>query len=245
MRFTLGEPAPTEIGDGDGLFLNPRWTPFGDRILVARRLPERGLDSFVLFSLDPSGDDPLLVFPDGRFDYKAFDATAWMNRQGAASPFEPIDIAQGRVDLVVGRWAGGNPYSMETRDGVSLALATDVFQGREVTGILLTLDLGAADPEAIEAIRVEVTAGLSRTDDDSFLRIALGNVPGDRFDTVVEISPQATGPRTYSFATSSLAHVDRDGRVRIEVIGDLSPSGQGQLLVDHIAVGVRLRSPPQ
>ena len=239
MHLTLGQTEPTELSDSEGIDRFPRWSPHGDGILVARSRPAAGLDGLRLYNVAADGSDPLLVFPDRRFAYLGFDTSPAMGTRDSNRLFAHRNLDTAGIDLV-GFASQGNLNSVRAEDGSVLGVASVISNAREIAALLLTLDLEVVDPTRIAAIRIQVTAALTRSDPDSYLRIALGNVPEDRFDTVVELAPTNNDLGTYSFATSSLAHVDRDGRIRLEVIGDLSSGAQAELLVDHIAVGVRL-----
>ena len=245
MHLTLGQPQPTELSAG-GIDRFPRWSPQGDGIFVARGRPGEGLDGQRLYSVAPDGTDPLLVFPDRRFAYLGFDPSPTMGPRSTNRPFAQRNLDTGELELLAGFITPGTHFSaIHVQDGSFLGLASSVSQAREIAAVLLTLNLGVADPTRIAATEIEVTAALSRTDEDSFLRIALGNLLKDRFDTVVEIAPSSSALRTYSFATSSLAHIDRDGRIFLEVIGDWSGGLQSELRIDHISVGVRVHSSGQ
>jgi hypothetical protein len=186
------------------------------------------------------------VFCDTRYDYLGFDLSP-----GTAAFVPPdhqvidVDEGRGKLTMRLGLVSRGTGEFALQRDGNLLGVATRTFDRREVAGVLLTQGLELPDPTSIAAFRVTVTMAITRVDQDSWVRLAIRNTILQRYDTVMELRPTDDALHTYSFSTTSLAHVDRAGVMRLEVIGDLSEGAQAELLIDGIAVEVRAqRQPP-
>ena len=235
MSLQLGSKTPSVVGDGGGEDRYARWSPQGDRLLVARSRPLAGLPGLRLYTMATNGVGPLLVYPDLRFEYQGFDPLRGFPAYGGTGPGGPVEPDFGQVVVKAGGISRGLPRNMRTEDGVVFGVATGVFQGREVAGIELPLKLPSA-PGNLAEIAVVVRAAITRTDSDSFLRIGLYNPVEDRFDTVVEMVPADTKLHTYRFATQSLAHIDTGGHVRLQVVADLSPGARAELVVDLMQI---------
>jgi hypothetical protein len=241
MRQVLAEAVAVPVGDGFGIDRQPRWSPHGDRIFFARSRPALGMGGLRIHSAAPDGSEPRLVFPDLRLASTGFDLTpALPPRVTAPTNLIATAPGSGRLSMRLGLVSRGNASLVEQRDELVLGIATQPFDGGETAGILLTQPLPAADPQRILFYEVEVRAAISRTDPGSIFRLALHNALRQRFDTVLEVTPPDQGLHTWRFATESLAHVSRDGEIRVEVIADLGPGAAGELFVDHIAVRARV-----
>ena len=120
--------------------------------------------------------------------------------------------------------------------------APGTLAARRATGFLPEDSTLLPFLSALETLKLHGSlAGLSRTDDDSFLRLALRNFVAERHDSILETKPTTTGLATYAFTTSSLAHIDHAGLLQLEVIGDLSPGATAELRVDYLKVEMWLR----
>jgi cellulose synthase/poly-beta-1,6-N-acetylglucosamine synthase-like glycosyltransferase len=241
MRYVLGTSKPAVISDGIGIDRFPRWSPQGDRIFVARSRPVLGLDGLRLYGTMPDGSDPLLLFPDARFAYLGFDAVPTIGAyQTPTANAVDVDEKSGLITMRLGATSGGYFDLAKEVDGKVLRVTTAAFNNREVAGILLTQDLGFPDPTKITAVRIRVTMALSRTSKDSKLRLAVRNHLLQRYDTVLNFSPPDSQLQPYEFSTSSLAHIDRSGLLRLEVIADLDPATPAELVVDGIEIELRV-----
>ena len=229
----------SELGDGLGEARFPRWSPRGDRLFVARSRPAEGLPGLRLYATGPDGGEPLLLIPDKRFFYPGFDPLPNMPARPATDPIPlPGDLRAALVGITAGALSMGSEVLLPDRDGVAVGVVTELFKGREIAAIEVRVPLPVDDPADIASVRVEVTAALRRTDPDSYLRVGLRNFAENRFDTIAEVVPTDTGFVNLSFTTSSLAHVDRDGVLDLEVIGDFSPGAVTELWVDHVGLQV-------
>lgn len=241
LRHVLGATASVVISDALGVDRFPRWSPLGDRIFVARRRLAEGLPGLRLYGVMPDGSDPQLIFPDARFDYLGFDPIPTMGAyQSPASGVIDVDEKNGHLSLQFGRISGGYFDLAREQDGRVLRVLTSAFKDREAAGILLTQPLGVKDVFNISSVRVRVTMAISRTGPDSFVRLAVRNTLEQRYDTVLEFSPADSQLHTYEFTTSSLAHVDRDGRLKLEAIGDIEAGTPADLSIDGIEIELRV-----
>lgn len=227
------------VSDALGEDRMPRWSPRGDRIYCAMSRKAFGLDGLRLWALDVDGSDAALVLPDLRYSCQGLDPVpglaAWVE-PGAATEV-PLDLDQ--VAIAAGQISAGSKGSVRTKDGVALGLATEPFQGREVAGLNVRVRLPVAKPEDVLALEIQVSAALTRADGDTAFRVSVFNAPARRQDTVIEAKPAPTSLTTYTFRLQSHAHLDSNGQVEFEIVGDFAPGARAELAVDQIAVRFR------
>src|SRR5690606_20905296 len=108
-------------------------------------------------------------------------------------------------------------------------------------GLEVSFRLPVEDPLQIAAVRVEVTAALTELDDLATLRVSVLNRVAGRDDTLFELEPSDEELQTLAFDLCSLAHVSREGRLRIAIVGEKRLGRTGELLVDAAIARVRLR----
>jgi hypothetical protein len=109
-------------------------------------------------------------------------------------------------------------------------VASSAFDGQQVAAV----GGYAVFDEFPVQYSVTVTASVSRG--DGRLRIGIYDTVAQRYDVVTGVSTTSTGLATYRFTSSSLAHVDRDRRLWLEVIAEFGPGSSELLRVDHIGV---------
>jgi hypothetical protein len=193
-----------------------------------------------LFGMNPDGTEPAMIFLDQRVAHLGIDVLPTMRAYPKTEAAEDIvNIASGSVDIIFGQLSGGLTREVLTLDGRSLSVRMEAFNGRGIAGVLLSLRLPIRDPEQIASLTVDVTGSISRTGPDSFFRLALRNFIRSRFDSALEIAPADTNLHTWTFRSASLAHVDRNGEIRLEVIGDVAGLDPTDLRIDHIGVKIR------
>jgi hypothetical protein len=133
---------------------------------------------------------------------------------------------------------------LTTVDGNEFVVWTTTFEDREVAGINCRFDLPVAIAEDVLELRIRAAARTNRSDNTSVLRLSLYNPVDERFDTVVELTPDVATPRMLEFRTSSLRHVTREKQLRFTVIGDLPAGDTAQLRIDLAEVVLVARDLP-
>lgn len=242
MLLEPGSGTLTPLGDGTGLDAHPRWSPQADRIYLCRSRPGLGSPGLRIYSCAPDGSEPLLLYPDERFAYPGLDLSptlpAWI---APLNGYVLQDTAAGDLERRLGRLTQGVREDVNEVDGKALGLSTVSFERRERAGVELRILVPTSDPNRVSSLRVTVHAAISRFDGDSLIRLALHNALAQRNDTVVEWQPGDDKLQVLSFETQSLAHLDRNGQLRLEVVGDLEEGDPAELFIDYIGVAVRLR----
>lgn len=233
-----GGPSSLVVQRGD--FLDrPRWTPSGERVLVLR---SPGPDSPTqLWSFDRQGRDGLLLQLDQRFTVLGFDIQPTSEQVLAEAVSRPVSLDNAVLELPLGLRGSGDLDSLRAADGNALIMATVPFDERERAGINLRLPLGLADPTELFALKIRIRSAISRPDPDAVLRVTLYSPLTDRFETVLERSPENASLFEVELATRSLAHVSSDGAIAIGVIADLPNAGVAELAIDQIEVEYRRR----
>ena len=218
---------------------SPRWSPRGDRVFFARSLARDGLAGLRLWAMEPDGGETVLQFPDERFAYPGFDPRPDLGAY--TRPLAPVDadLRSATVRVQAGARSLGSRESLYQEDADPIGIASELFNGRDISGLLLTVPLPVNSVSEIAQIDLEVTAGLSRTDGDATLRITLYDPTERRFETVLETEPDTTDLRPHRLSIGSLAHVERSRELNLQVIGDLPEGERAELFVDYIAVRTR------
>lgn len=238
-QLMIVDAAGTRPLDGiDADARQPRWSPAGDRIFFTRSLPRAGLAGLRLWAIAVDGSDPVLLFPDQRYACPGFDLRPGLPGYVPPAPAVAVDLRGAEIEIEAGARSAGDRAALYASDAVVFGIASVVFDGRDVAGLWLRVPLPVADPARVARIEVEIQAALSRT--DGVLRATLYDPREKRFETVLEVTPPSTAQRTYAFTTASLAHVDQDGALRLQVIGSLTAGERAELLVDAVVVRFRL-----
>ncbi len=243
MRVTIADGAVVPLGDGTGEDRWPRWSPLGDAIFVARSRPAEGLEGLRLFELAADGTDPLLIFPDKRFEYPGFDALPAIGPRDTLEDVETVAVAEAEAETV-GSGQAGNLTQLEEADGFVISILTGLFDLRDVAGLKLDVPLPAEEATDIARIDVSARVALNRNDGDTVVRMTLENFENGRNDTIVERTPAGTGLETYSFSVQSHAHIARDRHILLQIIGDLPEGERAELSVDQVTITVRKIVPP-
>ena len=197
-----------------------------------------------LFSMNPDGTQPAMIFPDQRFAYLGFDVLPTMRPYPKTEQDDTVvDIGAGSLDILFGSLSRGLTREVLKLDDRVLGVRMKEFNGRMVGGVLLTLKLPVSNPDRIASLTIDVTGAITRPSQDSYIRLALRNFVLLRYDSAVEFAPADKNLLTWTFRSASLAHVSRAGEIRFEVIGDASGTDPVELLVDHIGVKLRLHAP--
>lgn len=231
--------APKIVSDALGEDRYPRWAPKGDRIFCAMSRKSAGLAGLRLWALDPNGGNPAIVLPDTRYAYLGCDVLPGLAKWTPPTTTADAPLVNDQVAIAAGAPSGGSKLDLTKKDGVAFLLATENFQTREIAGLNVRVRLPIAKPELALGIEIEVTAALSRTDADTAFRVSVYNSPAKRQDTVIEAKPAPTTLTTFAFRLQSLAHVDSNGQVEFEIVGDFAPGARAELALDQIAVRVR------
>jgi Tol biopolymer transport system component len=232
----------TAITASNGVDRHPRWSPWGDRVFFVGTRPDEGVADPRLFVARPDGTDLQQIFLDPRLDFPGLDTVPTMGpRYSGRTEIVDANVVGGLVEIAVGIRTQGEPGSIVSADGRVLGLATVVTPDAEAAGLNLRIPLPVANVEEIDAIEVEALAALTNVDAQSVLRLAVNDVVQRRNDVAVEIRATNDSLRSMRCSFSSLAHVDRDRVLRIEVIGVKEQGRQGELLIDYVAVRVRRR----
>lgn len=232
--------AVTALTSGPGQDRWPRWSPAGDALWFARSRPLAGMPGFRLTVAAADGGEPRLVFPDERYDYLGFDPLPAMAAVTPTGDWLDVELADGAFEVSFGRRTLGDEDSLRAADGDALGLETRRFGNRDIAGLGVRARAPTQDAEDVVAIEIAVLARLE-PDDDSLFRLAIANHVAGRNDTTLEVEPGGSDFATWRVTLQSQAHVSRRSEIEFDVIADLPPDARGTLLVDHVAVRVRLR----
>ena len=230
---------PKPITDGLGEDRWPRWAPQGDRVYFAMSRPLEGRAGLRLAAMSPDGAEPALVLPDIRYAYQGIDVFPGLPKWTDAPATKEGPLVNDLVAIAAGAISGGSKTSLSKKDGVALTLATEPFETREIAGLNVRVRLPVTKPEEALGIEVEVTAALSRTDANTAFRVSCYNALARRQDTVIEAKPAPTKLTTFTFRLQSLAHIDSNGQVEIEIVADFADGARAELAIDHLAIRAR------
>jgi len=238
-----GTAAPLLAGPADVAL--PRWAPQADRIFLTVADPDAGRPGHRLGQVLADGTGLVLLAPDRRFAYPGLDPFPDLPAVPQAEP-APRDVAFPDRDVNIdGLFGPTDPDFLRREDATPVIVATTTFQEREVAGVNINTRIPPdVDPVDVLEVRVRIVAAARRFGGDSVLRATLRNHVERRFDTVVERTPTDQGYMELSFATASLAHVDREGYISTAVIADLEPGARAELWVDLIEIQIVVRAAP-
>lgn len=222
----------------------PVWSPAADRLFAAVAEPTLGRPGHRLSQVRADGSGLVLLDPDKRFGYGGISPFPDLGAMPAASP-TPLAVPFGDGDVVIFGLIGPTDLEfLRCEDRTPLIVATVTTDSREVAGVNVNTSIpeGTA-PEDVLEIRVRIVAAARRIGGDTVLRAGIRNHVARRSDTVVEIEPGDTGFMELAFATASLAHVDREGFVSVEVIADVEAGARTELWVDLVEIEIVVREP--
>jgi Tol biopolymer transport system component len=222
----------------------PRWAPTADRLFFGLAEPLSGRSARRLASAPTTGGQPVLLWPDERWDLEGFDLVPSLPPPPAEKAPQLLDVTQAQIQIAAASAVSGSREQLTTVDGNEFVVWTTTFEDREVAGINCRFDLPVAIAEDVLELRIRAAARTNRSDNTSVLRLSLYNPVDERFDTVVELTPDVATPRMLEFRTSSLRHVTREKQLRFTVIGDLPAGDTAQLRIDLAEVVLVARDLP-
>jgi len=243
VRLELPSGRTTVLEDGGGEDRLPRFLD-SDRVLFARSAPAAGLRGRRLVSTALDGTDLVQLDLDARMACTGLDVIVGA-RAGLLLAGRPVR-ARLRADdaaVVVGRRTLGRFELLDEEDGSGVHVATTAFDGKEVAGVFVPFvvpDVPAAD---VTRARVRVTFALADAGAETRVRVSVKDYVANRYDVAWDADIAGTGPVTAEFTFASLAHVDRDGRIRIELAAELPAGKRSELTLDALRVDAFVREP--
>ncbi len=226
---------PSVTGGGDRY---PRFLP-GDRLLAARNSPGEGLAGLRLVTMALDGSDLAQLSLDRRVVHEGFDilaGTAPLPAPGATTV--PGDLDTGDTGIVIGRRALGSPELLRTKDGSGVTLITTVFDRHEVAGLSLPFKLPVLAATDVARARVRATCSLSIAGPEAIVRVSVKDYVRGGFDVAWEKAVTTTAAFDAEFTFASLAHVDRNRWIRIEIGCELPEGQRAEFTVDAVEVTV-------
>ena len=138
---------------------------------------------------------------------------------------------------MVGRRTLGNFELLRSKDGSGIQVSTTAQGNREVAGVFLPLQLPGTDPTEFGRVRLNITFLPPR---QATMRLSVYDNVRGRFDVVWEQAASAApGFQDVEVQFASLAHIDRNRWVRIELAAEAPATQRAELLVDSVAVAAR------
>ncbi|MCC6673248.1 MAG: PD40 domain-containing protein [Planctomycetes bacterium] len=230
----------TALGDGLGEDRAPRFSRGGDRIVAALARPLEGMAGLRLCVLDPDGANAAWLVLDQRYQVSGADflprLVSWPPPGGAALR---ADLGRGLFRLMAGQPVRGTRDALREADDRPLTLATQAFSGREIAGFRHQVPLPVAQATEVDEVTIAVRAALSRVDGDTALRISVRNTTTGRYEVAVDKRPRDTAYAVTTLRFASLAHVDRDASLEIELSADFAPGERAEFAVDAVTISVR------
>ncbi|MEZ5963272.1 MAG: hypothetical protein R3F56_05430 [Planctomycetota bacterium] len=222
----------------------PRFTPEGDHLLAARAATAAGLLGRRVVAMRLDGSDVAQVTLDERLACEGLDflagAGAWPRAQ-AGSVAGGLEADDARI--VLGRRTLGRFADVRSKNGSGLQLVTESFAGLEKAGVYVPFELPLADPSRVARVTVRATFALTVADPDARVRISVKDYTRDRYDVAWNRTVPNTAAVDASFTFASLAHVDRDGWIRIELVAELPEGVRAELALDAMTVDAFERLP--
>lgn len=230
-------PLPSNVTSDDR---QPRFLPGNTTLLATRKDPTGGLTGRRLMLFEVGGRDVAQLTLDGRHAYFGADVIP-----GTAPPpalavsWTAAEFDDDAAAIVVGRRTLGSFELLRSKDGSGIQVSTVAQGNREVAGVFLPLQLPGTDPTQFGRMRLNVTFLPPR---QATLRLSIYDNVRGRFDVAWEQTASAApGFQDVEVQFASLAHVDKNRWVRVELAAE-APAGQrSELLVDSIAVAARSR----
>lgn len=229
----LSEIAPTP--DGEDRF--PRFLPGATAIVAARSSESQGIAGRRLVAMRLDGSDLAWLALDGRIAVQGADLLA------GAAPL-PAPAASGvraaleedDAQIVLGRRTLGRFDLVREKDGSGLQLATVTSADKERAGAFLPFELPLADPSGVARVRVAATFSLTVASAEARVRLSVRNYEAGRYDVAWDGTVPNTRPVDVVFTFASLAHIDRDGWIRIELAAELPEGERAELAIDAVLV---------
>ena len=228
-------PLPAVAGGGDRY---PRFLP-GDRLLAARSAPSDGMAGLRLVTMARDGSDLAQLSMDRRLVHEGFDVLAGaapLATPGATTV--PGDLAANDTHIVLGRRTLGGPELLRTKDGVGVTLVTVPFDGHEVAGLFLPFKLPVDTASDVARATVRATCSVSAAGPDVIVRVSVEDYVRGRFDVAWEKAVANTDTFDAEFTFASLAHVDRNRWIRIEIACELPDGQRAEFTVDAVELTI-------
>ncbi|MCU0866148.1 MAG: hypothetical protein MUC36_20380 [Planctomycetes bacterium] len=214
----------------------PRFAPAQDRLWFGLAEPAAGRLTMRLCSLSIASGEPVLAWPDERWQLQGLDLLPTLPAAPAAAPAAVVDLERATVQLAAGSSISGTKLRLAAADDDAIAITTETFEGREIAGISMRYTLPVTAPTDVLELRIRAVARSSRVGGDSALRMSIYNPVDERFDTAVELAPAGTGAQTMVFTSSSLRHLTSEKQLRVTVVADLPAGVRATLEVDQFEV---------
>jgi dipeptidyl aminopeptidase/acylaminoacyl peptidase len=222
----------------------PRWSPAGDRLFFGLAEPTLGRATLRLASIPVAAGDPVLVWPDERWQLEGVEVMPSLGSAPAQASPVPLDVQEAEVQVAAGLVLAGSRARLAALDDDEYRLQTVTFENHEIAGISCRFDLPVVDAENVVELRVRAVARVARSDGDTVLRMSIYNPVDERFDTVVEMAPGDTTAKTLAFTTGSLRHVTRERQLRVTVVGEIAAGSPSEVLIDLVEVVMVARPTP-
>jgi hypothetical protein len=232
----------TERLQPDGEVAMPRWAPTMDRLFCGLAEPGAGRATRRLAMLPVASGEPVLLWPDERWQLEGLDLAPTLPAAPAAAAPRLAPVTDAQIQIATGSAAFGVRQQLVHADGDEFVVLTSTIAGREIAGINCRFDLPVAAADDVLELHVRAVARTSRAGQGAMLRMSIYNPVDERFDTVVEFAADDTSPRTMQFRTSSLRHVTREKQLRVTVIGDLPDGDTAELRIDQVQVELVARA---
>jgi hypothetical protein len=195
--------------------------------LLGRRLMAMRLD----------GSDLAQLTLDARLSTEGVDFLAGaLPLPSATTTAVAANLEDDDARIVLGQRTLGRFSQVRTKDGSGLQLATVAFDAKERAGVFVPFELPLADPSTIARVRVRATFSLTVANAQARVRISVRDYERERYDVGWDKTVPSTGVGDAEFTVASLAHVDRDGWVRIELVAELPEGERAELALDAVTV---------
>ena len=245
MRIELAnQRLSTLAATSDGEDRLPRFFSSGDRVLVARTAPSAGLLGRRLVTMSLTGTDVAQLTLDARLACQGAVVLAGSGAWPAAvAQATPSELETDDARLLLGQRTLGRFDLVRVKDGSGLQLATTAFDGKEAAGVFLPFKLGPLEPTDVALVHGRVTFALTLASPQARVRVSVQDYVRDRFDVAWEGAVTSTAFVDVGFAFTSLAHVDRNGWIRLEVVAELPEGQRAEFALDAVEVDVFGRAP--
>lgn len=245
MRLELGNNRLSEIAaprDGEDRF--PRFAPGDETLIVAHTAPADGLLGRRLVAMRLDGTDVVQLDLDQRLSCQGADFLAgagMLARPSATALAVALEVDDARI--VLGQRTLGRFADVRSKDGSGLQLVTEAFDGAEKAGVFVPFQLALPDPRTVARVRVRATFGLTVANPNSRVLISVKDYEQNRYDVAWNQGVPNTNMVDATFTFASLAHVDRDGWIRIELVAELPEGIRAELALDTVTVDAFERQP--
>lgn len=221
--------------DGEDRF--PRFFAGGEHLVAARTNPANGLLGRRLVAMRLDGSDLAQVSVNAHLSIEGVDFLAGARPLARADTTALLaTLAADDARIALGQRTLGRFAQVKTKDGSGLQLATVAFDGKERAGVFLPFEFALADPSTVARVRVSATFALTVSNAQARVRISVKDYERDRFDVAWDAMVPNTSFVDATFTLASLAHLDRDGWVRIELVAELPEGERAELALDAVTV---------